>query len=46
MQPKEESGLQIEKDLERTFCHNSDFRNNGPGVRKMRTVLRAYSCYD
>ena len=45
--PKQESVLQIDRDLNRTFPKNPFFSTVGDrGQRKLRKVLRAFSCYD
>mgnify|MGYP002635520438 CR=1 FL=1 len=46
LDPKEESALQIERDLGRTFPKNEYFHKGKPGFKKLRKVLRAFSCYD
>lgn len=38
--------MQIERDLGRTFPKNKYFNPGQPGHKKLRNVLRAFSCYD
>lgn len=46
LEPKSESSLQIDRDLNRTFPKNDYFKVGSRGYRKLRKVLRAFSCYD
>ena len=46
LEPKLESGLQIDRDLGRTFPKNPYFRPGEKGYKKLRNVLRAFACYD
>lgn len=46
MEPSEESAIQIEKDLNRTFPLNDFFKEDRKGFKRLRMVTRAFSCYD
>ena len=46
LEPKIESGLQIDRDLGRTFPKNPFFKQGEKGFIKLRNVLRAFACYD
>lgn len=46
LQPKQETITQIERDLSRTFPKNEFFEDGNKGQKKLRKVLRAFSCYD
>lgn len=44
MVPSEDSSVQIDRDVGRTFPLNSFFRSGNKGYKKLRKVLRAFSC--
>lgn len=46
MEPHIDSAIQVEKDLNRTFPTNPYFKENQKGFKRLRKVLRAFSCYD
>ena len=46
LDPNEESAIQIEKDLNRTFPLNDFFKEDKKGFKRLRMVTRAFSCYD
>lgn len=46
LEPKQESVLQIERDLNRTFPKNAYFKTGQKGFKRLRKVLRAFACYD
>ena len=46
LEPKQDAALQIDRDLGRTFPKNTFFNQGQPGYKKLRNVLRAFSCYD
>lgn len=45
LEPRHETVVQIERDLKRTFPKNEFFKSSR-GQKKLRNVLRAFSCYD
>ena len=46
MEPRNESALQIERDLGRTYPRNPYFKRDTEGFLKLRRVLRAYAAYE
>lgn len=46
MEPSQESKVQIERDLGRTFPKHEYFQSGSKGIKQLRSVLKAFACYD